>query len=477
MSIFDRHGEGRGLARIAQESALGSGQPAHISILGSRFALIDAEGERYEWPALSLDVVILDINVNISRIYWATAYQPGDDGTPPDCWSDNGIAPSSLASLPQSAACAGCPQSGWTQVSQISGKNKPACSSKQKLAVTVLDDEVALAYLLAVPVMSIPHLKKYAAMVQTYTCPGTTRPADLEDVITRVSFVPGRTGELQFESLGWISSIYRSNNGYYIARATPGAMIGRDNPITNADDGGESFAAFADMVVNSKATRLLIGADDKPRLAGPPPTVALPAPVPAPLASPPWQEGATVAPAPIGLQGAVAAPPRPPGLHMPPPPPQPPPAPSGHGGPRAGSGRPKGSRNRRPLETVAPPPQPAQTILQPSMAAPGAAPEAVTPIRMGGPGDPAALGAAPRPQPAPLSRMVPAELAKNNPPEFGGPQAVNPTPAPLQGEGIPDFLRRQQQAPPGTYQNPVPASDELSAALSKAISLNTGRSQ
>ena len=359
----------------------------------------------------------------------------------------------------------------------MSGKSKPACSSKQKMAVTVLDDEVAMAYLLAVPVMSIQHLKKYAAHVQTYVCPGTTRTADLEDVITRISFIPGKTGELQFEALGWISSIYRRDNGYYIARSTPGAMIGRDNPITDADDGGESFAAFADMVVNSKATRLLIGADDKPRLAGPPPAAALPAPAPTPLGPAPLQGGATVAPAPSGLQGAVAAPPRPPGLHMPPPPPQPPHAPSaGHGGPRVGSGRPKGSRNRRALETVPPPPQPDQTVLQPSMAAPGAAPEAVTPIRMGGPGDPAALGAQPvRSALAPDFPLGAVTLAPR--PQLAPTPPPVAEPAPLQGEGVPDFLRRQQQTPPGTYQNPAPASDELTAALGKALSLNTGRSQ
>src|SRR5260370_511852 len=79
-------------------SGLGVSAPPYISIMGGRFTLIDAAGNKIPVQTfdpkigLYVDVIIIAINKEISRIYYAEPFNPGaTEFKPPDCWSDNGV--------------------------------------------------------------------------------------------------------------------------------------------------------------------------------------------------------------------------------------------------------------------------------------------------------------------------------------------------------------------------------------------------
>ena len=96
---------------------MGMSRPRYISREGGQFRFVDEAGNETPAPGFNpqdgpyVDVVIVDANPAVSRIYFEGAYA-GKGGQPPACWSDNGIAPSVNALIPQAAKCEPgvCPQ-------------------------------------------------------------------------------------------------------------------------------------------------------------------------------------------------------------------------------------------------------------------------------------------------------------------------------------------------------------------------------
>jgi hypothetical protein len=188
-------------------AGLGSSLPPHISLLGGRFALVDAGGERYPWPKTHIDVVIFDANKHKSKRYYPDGYD-ADNTSPPVCFSDNGEAPSANAQDPQARTCHECPKAAWNSaVSKMTGKGIPACQDRKKFAVYVVDDKADMAYLLDIPPTSLKASKTYSDMVCSMSVPGGARSADLPDVITRISFSDqaGEQFQLKFETVAWIN--------------------------------------------------------------------------------------------------------------------------------------------------------------------------------------------------------------------------------------------------------------------------------
>ncbi len=187
---------------------LGSAMPPHISIAGGRFTLIDASNNEIPGAwfdqklGVYIDVCIVDANEHLSRTYFAGAYDMNAEGVRPDCFSDNGVAPSISASSPQARSCAqdptgvhGCRWSVWGSKINANGKGVPACSEKQKLAVLL--PGMPTVFLLTIPPKSGSHLRAY-----TELCKGNG--IKIADVITRVYFLAGAVGELQFSGVNYI---------------------------------------------------------------------------------------------------------------------------------------------------------------------------------------------------------------------------------------------------------------------------------
>lgn len=236
--------QSRGLAaRVSQN--LGTSSPPYLSLISNRFTMVDAAGNeqtvptyegdpnkcmRGQAPGPFADVVIIDVNDHISRIFYDEAFDPNAQSyRPPACFSHNGLAPSKLASNPQSPTCAGCPNAVWgSATSNVSGKAIPACAQYQFVAVLVSPAGGQVAghdtpFLLRIPPNSLKNYRAYAEQFRG-------QKFDMEHVITRLSFVS--QGTLAFMPAAFApAAMLDLSDKLFAAKATD-MMIGRlDQPI------------------------------------------------------------------------------------------------------------------------------------------------------------------------------------------------------------------------------------------------------
>ena len=84
-----------------------------------------------------VDVIIVDLLKDVSRTFYAGAYDPTAKPTLPDCWSNLGVAPEPNVPNQQSDLCATCPQN--TDGSGQNGRGK-ACRYQRRVAVLIAGD-------------------------------------------------------------------------------------------------------------------------------------------------------------------------------------------------------------------------------------------------------------------------------------------------------------------------------------------------
>lgn len=179
----------------ALTTGLSASRGAHISLLGGRFALVNAAGNKTPVNTLSLDVVIVAGNPTQSKIYFEGSY----DGTdaPPVCFSDNGTGPSVNAITPQAPTCAVCPHNvNGSKISEFSGKGIKSCSDRKKMAVIVDGDPELNVYEFQIPPASLTPLRKYIEYVSQQMV--GDRRMDVADVVTRVGFDVEKPNVLTF---------------------------------------------------------------------------------------------------------------------------------------------------------------------------------------------------------------------------------------------------------------------------------------
>ena len=229
--------QSRGLAaRVSQN--LGTSSPPYLSILGGRFTLVDAAGNeqpiptyeadpakcmRGQAPGPYADVVIIDVNDHVSRIFYDVPFDPtAQSYQPPACFSHNGQAPSKLASNPQSPTCAACPNAVWgSATSNVSGKGIPACAQYQFISVLIASHD--LPFLLRIPPNSLKNYRAYAEQFRG-------QAFDMDGVITRLSFIS--QGTLAFIPCNYAPQLMLALSDKLIAAKATDAMVGRlDAPI------------------------------------------------------------------------------------------------------------------------------------------------------------------------------------------------------------------------------------------------------
>jgi hypothetical protein len=268
MSVYSRQSVQQRSVTAAMLSDLGPGMHPRISIRGGSFALVDAAGMRYGAPVFLRNTpkgqvvtmlgVIIGSNPKKSRVFYGSKYDPDNPG-PPDCFSDNGIAPSANSSDPQARTCGECEWQKWgSDVSQLSGKKTKACDEKKKIAVIIVGDTTGLSYELQIPPATLKKMATYAATLAQGSPPGESRKADVSDMVTAFSFVPGQTGLLDFEPFAWLTSAYIDRAGT-LCVATDASMA----PLT-APDQGESVGQRIDDIWESNELDDLLGLNDKP---------------------------------------------------------------------------------------------------------------------------------------------------------------------------------------------------------------------
>lgn len=265
----------RDLATIAV-GGINSGSPAHISIAGNRFTLVDDAGNQKPIQTLFLDVCVIDANASVSKIYFdpRIPFEPGgDNSNPPLCWSDNGIGASAQAAQPQNTSCQLCPHNAWgSATSKATGKPTKACNDVKKVAVLV--PGIDMVFLLRIPPASLKNWGKYCNTLAGHG-------VDLPDAITRLEFES--QGILKFDPKGYVDEAIAVATDKAIAAKATDALIGRnDRPW-----GGQADAqkvAYAERQV--------------------PQQIAPVAPVAQPMAPPPQPFGGGSYTAPFGAPPA-----------------------------------------------------------------------------------------------------------------------------------------------------------------------------
>lgn len=172
------------LASLNQYAIKGisSGSWPRISLKGGYFRLQDPQGQEVVVSERHLDVVIVAVNPHgLSKIYYGGAYDPAGEGTAPDCYSDNGIAPSVRASKPQCGTCAACPHNVWGSKITPSGAQVKACADVKKVAVLLANNTGGAVFELRIPAASLSNLGAYVRGLDAAGIPAAS-------IITRISF-------------------------------------------------------------------------------------------------------------------------------------------------------------------------------------------------------------------------------------------------------------------------------------------------
>ena len=153
------------------------GKVFHIQ-RGDEKTLVSKEGVDDE-PAGSLEAVIVAVNPNKSKVYYATGYEEGSSAKP-TCYSNVGIEPAPDAEEPQSKKCATCPHSQWgSKITENGGKGK-ACGDSMRLAIAP-PNQLNDPMLIRVPAASLKTLGQYGQQL-------AKRGVEPQHVVTKIGF-------------------------------------------------------------------------------------------------------------------------------------------------------------------------------------------------------------------------------------------------------------------------------------------------
>jgi hypothetical protein len=250
---------------------INAGSPAHISIAGNRFTLVDDAGNEKPVQTLNLDVCVIDANPSVSKIYFdpSKPFVPGgDNSNPPICWSDNGIGASKFAAQPQHTTCQICPHNAWGSAkSKATGADTKACNDVKKVAVLV--PGIEMVFLLRIPPAS---LKRWGKHCQTLAGHGV----DLPDAVTRITFAS--QGILDFAPVGYVDEATAVLTEKVWAGKGTEQLVGKnDIPWTGQADAQKLEYARTALLRPTSPTAEL--------------TTSPPAPTPAAMAPPPQPFG------------------------------------------------------------------------------------------------------------------------------------------------------------------------------------------
>lgn len=152
---------------------------------GNKQPVMEADKNGEEFPARSVEAIIIKANKNVSKVYYGnTAYVAGED-KPPVCWSSDGHKPDASVEKPQCNSCKICPHNQFgSRITDNGGKGK-ACSDSKRVAIALTGD-IKMPMLLRLPVTSMKPLEEYGRLLQK-------RGVPYQSVVTRLSFEQGVT--------------------------------------------------------------------------------------------------------------------------------------------------------------------------------------------------------------------------------------------------------------------------------------------
>ena len=118
------------------KALVGNSGSKRISLRGGKFRMVVNGEEILTSNSDALNVVIVNAARDVSRTFYAKAYNPKEDAAIPDCWSNDGVTPDASAEEPQHHNCAECPQN----VKGSGAGGGRACRHFRRVAVVLSDD-------------------------------------------------------------------------------------------------------------------------------------------------------------------------------------------------------------------------------------------------------------------------------------------------------------------------------------------------
>lgn len=98
-----------------------------------------------------INVIIINLLPKVSRIFYASKFDPNKEATLPNCWSNEGDRPEEAAKDKQNANCLTCPQN-----IKGSGENgSKACKYQRRIAVLIAGDPSGDVYQMNIPSKSL----------------------------------------------------------------------------------------------------------------------------------------------------------------------------------------------------------------------------------------------------------------------------------------------------------------------------------
>ena len=144
-----------------------------------------------------MEIIIVNTQEKVSRVFYANEYDPDAAPAAPDCWSIAGDVPDDGAKNKQGKSCATCPQN--VVGSGTKGKGR-ACRYQRRLAVVVPGDPAGDLYQFNIPAKSL--FGKGVGNVhpfESYYKYLAANSFSLDEVVTKVAYNDeAETMELQF---------------------------------------------------------------------------------------------------------------------------------------------------------------------------------------------------------------------------------------------------------------------------------------
>ena len=183
------------LAKQANDEAaagISTGMPPRLKLSGKQFTLVDSGGEETPFPAgkmvigpdenAYLPMVVLRARKPLQKTWYATAFNPGEEGKSPDCFSVDGERPDQTSLAVQSDLCATCPHNQFGSGTDQNGnatKGK-ACADSKLLAVFIPGSRKTetdpKAYMFKIPPASLKNFGMYVKQLSAAGIPlGTAK--------------------------------------------------------------------------------------------------------------------------------------------------------------------------------------------------------------------------------------------------------------------------------------------------------------
>ena len=198
---FARNNE---LSATARALTGGGATGKRISIKGGVFRLIDGGKEIAAIDERHLDVVIIKAAPEVSRQFYAAAYN-ADTVSAPDCTSNDGKTPDASAKNKQAETCMACPQN---QAGSGQG-NSRACRYLQRMAVVLANDIEGSVMQLTLPATSIfgkEQGDKRALQAYARYLAAQNPPVNPEQIVTRMKFdTTSEAPKLLFAATRWLT--------------------------------------------------------------------------------------------------------------------------------------------------------------------------------------------------------------------------------------------------------------------------------